>query len=175
MMGNKDATDAAFAGAKHTVSVRLYNNRITSATMEPRTCIGDYQNEAFTLYSSTQNPHGLRTILSGAVFKMPEKNLRVISPDVGGGFGMKGDTYPEDGLVLWASRKLGRPVKWVATRTESLLCDNHGRDQLISAEMAHRQSRSINYRIGGARFPVLKGIDSFVFADTPVEEGRRGR
>jgi len=136
MMGNKDATDAAFAKAKHTVSVRLYNNRITANTMEPRCCIGDYQNEAFTLHTSTQNPHGLRTILSGAVFKMPEKNLRVISPDVGGGFGMKGDTYPEDGLVLWASRKLGRPVKWVATRTESLLGDNHGRDQLISAEMA---------------------------------------
>src|SRR5262245_55009805 len=136
MMGNKDATDAAFASAKHTVSVRLYNNRITSATMEPRACIGDYQNDAFTLYTSTQNPHGLRTILSGAVFKMPEKNLRVISPDVGGGFGMKGDTYPEGGLVLWASRKLGRPVKWVATRTEAMLGDNHGRDQRISAEMA---------------------------------------
>ena len=128
MMGNKDATDAAFAKAKHTVSVRLYNNRITANTMEPRACIGDYQNEAFTLHTSSQNPHGVRGILSGAVFKMPEKDLRVIPPDVGGGFGMKGDIYPEDGLVLWASRKLGRPVKWVATRTESLLGDNHGRD-----------------------------------------------
>ncbi|OAI52147.1 carbon monoxide dehydrogenase [Betaproteobacteria bacterium SCGC AG-212-J23] len=136
MMGNKDATDAAFAKAKHTVAVRLYNNRITANTMEPRCCIGDFANDAYTLYTSSQNPHGVRGILSGAVFKMPDKNLRVISPDVGGGFGMKGDIYPEDGLVLWASRKLGRPVKWVATRTESLLGDNHGRDQLISAEMA---------------------------------------
>src|SRR2546423_2203574 len=104
--------------------------------MEPRACIGDFQNDAFTLHTSSQNPHGVRGILCGAVFKMPEIKLRVISPDVGGGFGMKGDIYPEDGLVLWASRKLGRPVKWVATRTEPMPGDNHGRDQLISAEMA---------------------------------------
>jgi carbon-monoxide dehydrogenase large subunit len=158
MMGNKDATDAAFAKAKHTVSVRLYNNRITANTMEPRCCIGDYQNEAFTLHTSTQNPHGLRTILSGAVFKMPEKNLRVISPDVGGGFGMKGDTYPEDGLVLWASRKLGRPVKWVATRTESLLGDNHGRDQLISAEMALDE----NGKILAVKAQALHAVGAYV-------------
>src|SRR4051812_32228532 len=136
MMGNKDATDAAFARAKHTVALRLYNNRITANTMEPRCCIGDFANDSYTLYTSSQNPHGVRGILCGAVLKIPDMKLRVISPDVGGGFGMKGDIYPEDGLVLWASRKLGRPVKWVATRTESLLGDNHGRDQLISAEMA---------------------------------------
>ena len=138
MMGNKEATEAAFAKAKHTVSVRLYNNRITANAMEPRSVIGDYNSadDAYTLYTSSQNPHGVRSILAGAVFKLPEIKIRVIAPDVGGGFGMKGDIYPEDGLVLWASRKLGRPVKWVATRTESLLGDNHGRDQLISAEMA---------------------------------------
>src|SRR5882762_412855 len=72
MMGNKDATDAAFAKAKHTVAVRLYNNRITANAMEPRACIGDYQNEAFTLHTSTQNPHGVRSILANAVFKLPE-------------------------------------------------------------------------------------------------------
>jgi len=136
MMGNKEATEAAFARAKHTVSVRLHNNRITASAMEPRAAIGDFSNESYTLYTSSQNPHGVRSVLAGAVFRLPETKLRVISPDVGGGFGMKGDTYPEDGLVLWASRKLGRPVKWVATRTESMLGDNHGRDQLISAEMA---------------------------------------
>src|SRR6266850_4991902 len=135
MMGNKDATDAAFAKAKHKVSVRLYNNRITANTLEPRACIGDFAGDSYTLYTSSQNPHGVRSILCGAVFNLPQIGLRVISPDVGGGFGMKGDIYPEDGLVLWASRKLRRPVKWVATRTESLLGDNHGRDQLISAEM----------------------------------------
>src|SRR5260221_7795708 len=131
MMGNKEATEKAFAGAKHTASVRLYNNRITANAMEPRACIGDFQNDAYTLHTSSQNPHGVRGILCGAVFKIPEIKLRVISPHVGGGFGMKGDIYPEDGLVLWASRKLGRPVKWVATRTASMLGDNHGRDQMI--------------------------------------------
>ncbi|HYN12960.1 MAG TPA: xanthine dehydrogenase family protein molybdopterin-binding subunit [Burkholderiales bacterium] len=138
MMGNKEATDAAFAKAKHVVSVRLYNNRLAPSAMEPRATLGDYNaaDESYTLYTSTQNPHGVRSILAGAVLKLPETKIRVVAPDVGGGFGMKGDVYPEDGLVLWASRKLGRPIKWVATRTESLLGDNNGRDQLISAEMA---------------------------------------
>ena len=138
MMGNKEATETAFAGAKHTVSIRLYNNRVSANAMEPRAALGDYDpaEESFTLHTSTQNPHGVRSILAAAVFKLPETRFRVVAPDVGGGFGMKGDTYPEDGLVLWASRRLRRPVKWTATRTESLLGDNHGRDQLINAEMA---------------------------------------
>src|SRR5882672_8493280 len=160
MMGNKDATDAAFAKAKHVVSVRLYNNRITANAMEPRACIGDYNaaDDAYTLYTSSQNPHGVRTILCGPVFHMPEIKLRVVSPDVGGGFGMKGDSYPEDGLVLWASRKLRRPVKWVATRTESLLGDNHGRDQLISAEMALDD----NGKILGIRAQALHAVGAYV-------------
>src|SRR5678815_3841190 len=85
---------------------------ITAATMEPRAAIGDYNHadDNFTLHTSSQNPHGVRGILAGAVFRLPEIKLRVISPDVGGGFGMKGDIYPEDGLVLWASKKLRRPV-----------------------------------------------------------------
>src|SRR5258706_411170 len=158
MMGNKDATEAAFARAKHTVSVRLYNNRITANAMEPRACIGDFANDAYTLHTSCQNPHGVRSILAGAVFKFPEIKLRVVSPDVGGGFGMKGDVYPEDGLVLWASRKLGRPVKWVATRTESLLGDNHGRDQLISAEMALDE----NGKILAVRAQALHAVGAYV-------------
>jgi len=158
MMGNKEATEQAFARAKHVVSVKLYNNRITANAMEPRACIGDYANEAFTLYTSSQNPHGVRSILCGAVFKLPEVRLRVISPDVGGGFGMKGDIYPEDGLVLWASRCLGRPVKWVGTRTESILTDNHGRDQLISAEMALAEDG----RILGLRAQALHAVGAYV-------------
>jgi len=160
MMGNKDATEAAFAKAKHTVSVRLYNNRITANTMEPRACLGDYNaaDDVYTLYTSSQNPHGVRTILCGPVFHMPEIKLRVVSPDVGGGFGMKGDIYPEDGLVLWASRKLGRPVKWVATRTEALLGDNHGRDQLISAEMALDD----NGKILAIRAQALHAVGAYV-------------
>jgi carbon-monoxide dehydrogenase large subunit len=158
MMGNKDATEAAFAKARHTVSVRLYNNRVSANTMEPRCCIGDFANGSFTLHTSSQNPHGVRGILASAVFRIPEIDLRVISPDVGGGFGMKGDIYPEDGLVLWASRRLGRPVKWVATRTESLLGDNHGRDQLISAEMALDE----NGKILAVRAQALHAVGAYV-------------
>src|SRR4051812_38319413 len=93
MMGNKEATEAAFAKARHTVAVKLYNNRITANAMEPRACIGDFANDSYTLHTSSQNPHGVRSILSGAVFRFSEIKLRVISPDVGGGFGMKGDIY----------------------------------------------------------------------------------
>ncbi len=160
MMGNKEATEAAFAKAKHVVSVRLYNNRITANTLEPRATLGDYNaaDDAYTLYTSSQNPHGVRSIVAGAVLKLPEIRLRVISPDVGGGFGMKGDIYPEDGLVLWASRKLGRPVKWVGTRTESILTDNHGRDQLISAQMALDE----NGKILAVRAQALHAVGAYV-------------
>jgi aerobic carbon-monoxide dehydrogenase large subunit len=158
MMGNKEATDKAFAAAKHVVSLRLYNNRISANPIEPRACIGDFANDAYTLYTSNQNPHGVRTILCGAVFRMPENKLRVISPDVGGGFGMKGDIYPEDGLVLWAARKLGRPVKWVATRTEAMLGDNHGRDQLVNAEMA----LDGNGKILAVRVQALHAVGAYV-------------
>src|SRR5260221_11625982 len=158
MMGNKEATEAAFARAKHTVAVRLYNNRITANSMEPRATIGDYSNESFTLSTSSQNPHGVRGILCTAVFKLPENRLRVVSPDVGGGFGMKGDVYPEDGLVLWASRRLGRPVKWVGTRSESMQGDNHGRDQLVNAEMALDD----NGKILAIRAQALHAVGAYV-------------
>jgi len=143
MLGNKDATDAAFAKAKHVVSLRLENNRLSANAMEPRAAIGEFANDAFTLYTSTQNPHGVRMVLAQRVFGVPETSLRVIAPDVGGGFGMKGDIYPEEGLVLWAARKLGRPVRWTATRTESLLGDDHGRDQVVHGEMALDESGKI--------------------------------
>ncbi|MCL4798635.1 MAG: xanthine dehydrogenase family protein molybdopterin-binding subunit [Burkholderiales bacterium] len=137
-LGNKDATDAAFARAKHVVKLRLENNRLSANALEPRGAIGDYSaaDDAYTLYTSTQNPHGVRTVISQAVFRMPETKLRVIAHDVGGGFGMKGDTYPEEALVLWASRRVGRPVKWAPTRSESLQNDDHGRDQVVYGEMA---------------------------------------
>jgi carbon-monoxide dehydrogenase large subunit len=138
MMGNKDATDAAFAKARHVVSVRLENNRLSANSLEPRGAIGDYDagDASFTLYTSTQNPHGVRASMAQTVFKLPETKFRVVAPDVGGGFGMKGDCYPEDALVLWASRRCGRPVKWISTRSEGLAGDGHGRDQVVHGEMA---------------------------------------
>ena len=137
-MGDGEATEASFAGAAHVVQVEVRNNRLTACSIEPRVAIGDYHagNERYTLYSSLQNPHGARTCLASAVLHVPEASLRVISPDVGGGFGMKTDPYPEDAIVLWASRRVNRPVKWVGTRSEAMMGDNHGRDQVASAEMA---------------------------------------
>jgi carbon-monoxide dehydrogenase large subunit len=136
-MGDPAATDAAFARARHVVSLRLENNRISANALEPRGAIGVWEPDGnATLYTSTQNPHGVRTTMAQKVFRQPETRFRVIAPDVGGGFGMKGDGYPEEALVLWASRRCGRPVKWTATRTESLLGDAHGRDQVVHGEMA---------------------------------------
>jgi aerobic carbon-monoxide dehydrogenase large subunit len=139
MMGNKDATDAAFAAARHVVTLKLRNNRITANSIEPRAAIGQYHpdSESYTLYSTSQNPHGTRSAVAGQVLKIPETRLRVLSPDVGGGFGMKHGGYPEDALVVWASRKVGgRPVKWVSTRVEALLGDSQGRDQVVTGELA---------------------------------------
>ena len=139
MMGSKEATDAAFGNAKHVVSVKLVNNRVNANSIEPRAAIGQYHPDSasYTLYATSQNPHGHRAHLAGDVLKVAQSKLRVISPDVGGGFGMKGAIYPEDALVLWASRRCGgRPVKWVATRSESFLGDSHGRDQIVTGELA---------------------------------------
>ena len=137
--GDAAATNAAFAAARHVVSVKLVNNRVSANSMEGRAALGQYDVAGgnYTLHTSTQDPFGIRLKLATKVFHEPVGKFRVISPDVGGGFGMKGDCYPEDVLVLWASRRLGgRPVKWVSTRAEALMGDAHGRDQVISAEMA---------------------------------------
>jgi len=137
MFGDKAATDAAFAQAAHVVSVRLHNNRLSANAMEPRVALGSYDpgSEDHTLYTSTQNPHGVRNEMAH-IFHLPETRFRVIAPDVGGGFGMKSEAYPEDALVVWASRRIGRPVKWTATRTESLMGDAHGRDHVVFGELA---------------------------------------
>jgi aerobic carbon-monoxide dehydrogenase large subunit len=136
--GDKAAADAAFAKARHVASVRLVNNRITANSIEPRCAIGAYDaaEGKYTLHTTSQDPHGVRTMLSAAVLHVPESKIRVLSPDVGGGFGMKANIYPDDVLVLWAAKRCGRPVKWTATRSESLLLDNHARDQVIYGELA---------------------------------------
>ena len=137
-MGNADAADAAFARAHHITRLSLYNNRLTAVTMEPRGCIGEYDpgTRRYTLYSSTQNVHGVRQILAHQILHVPESRIRVVARDVGGGFGMKGNVYPEEGIVVWAARRVGRPVKWIPSRSEALLGDAQGRDQNVSAELA---------------------------------------
>jgi len=162
MMGNKEATDAAFAKAKHVVILKLNNSRVSANTIEPRAAIGQYDphSESYTLYSTSQNPHGTRAHVAGDVLKIPENKLRVISPDVGGGFGMKNGNYPEDALVCWASRRCnGRPVKWVATRSESFLGDAHGRDQVVTGQLALDEKG----KILGMRANALHAMGSHLF------------
>jgi carbon-monoxide dehydrogenase large subunit len=136
MFGSKEATDAAFAAAKHVVKIRVENNRLSPVTMEPRVAIGDYNpaDDQYTLYATSQNPHGARMEMSH-IFHVPETRVRVVSPDVGGGFGLK-NIFPDDALVLWASRRIRRPVKWVATRSESMLTDHSGREMVYYGELA---------------------------------------
>ena len=137
-LGDKASTDAAFARAKHVTKLDIVNNRLVPNPMEPRAAIGDYDGgtEAFTLYTTSQNPHVARLVLSAFIGIAPEHKLRVIAPDVGGGFGSKIFIYAEETVCVWAAKKVGRPVKWVSDRTEAFLCDAHGRDHLTHAELA---------------------------------------
>ncbi len=136
--GNKAAADAAFAAAAHIVKRRYVISRVHAQFMEPRGAIGawDPREERFTLYADVQYPHRVRQMLANTIFKLPEQSIRVVAGDVGGGFGTKGWQYPEHRLVLWAARKLGRPVKWRCERSEALLADEHGRDVIADAELA---------------------------------------
>ena len=137
MFGDQAATDAAFAAAKHVVKLRVENNRLSPVSMEPRVAIGDYDaaEDFTTLYTASQNPHGVRMELSH-IFHQPENKFRVVSPDVGGGFGLKGGPFPDEALVAWAARKLRRPVKWLATRSESMQTDHHAREMVYYGELA---------------------------------------
>jgi aerobic carbon-monoxide dehydrogenase large subunit len=167
MIGNREATDAAFAKAHRVISLKLNNNRITANSIEPRAAIGQYDpgSDSYTLYSTSQNPHGTRSAVAGQVLKIPETKLRVISPDVGGGFGMKFGGYPEDALVVWASRRVGgRPVKWISTRSEALLGDTQGRDQIVTGELALDE----NGKILGLRVNALHAMGSHVFGAAMV-------
>ncbi len=137
-LGNKDAAETAFADAAHTVSINLTNNRLAPVAMEPRAlnAMYDQRDDRYTLYITSQNPHGLRMTLAAVIGLAPEHKLRVISEDVGGGFGSKAFNYSEEVICTWASRLLGRPIKWTADRSEAFLTDAHGRDQRVSAELA---------------------------------------
>jgi len=134
--GERAAVDRAFAGAAHVTKLSLHYPRVTANTIEPRAVVAFREaGQRFTLRSTTQTPFRLREIVSD-VMGIPELDLRIVSPDVGGGFGMKSQVYPEDVLVLWAARKLDRPVKLVMERSDGLLVDAHGRHQLVEAELA---------------------------------------
>jgi len=133
--GDAAAVDAAFARAAHVTKIDLVNHRIAGAAIEPRAVIGVPEPAGFTLYTATQVPHHVRRLVTEQL-GLPEGAIRVVSPDVGGGFGYKGKHYPEETVVAWAARRLGRPVKWVASRNESFLSDNQARDHATQAALA---------------------------------------
>src|ERR1700677_187890 len=137
-IGDKAVVDVVFAGAHKIVRLDLTNNRLIPNAMEPRAAIGDYDVNSgeYTLYTTSQNPHVIRLLMGAFVLHIPESKLRVVAPDVGGGFGSKIYHYAEEAIVTWAARKVRRPVKWTAERTESFMSDAHGRDHVSTAEMA---------------------------------------
>ncbi len=137
-IGNDKAeVDAAMAASHHVTTLDFVNQRLAPNAMEPRAYIGDYDGvyDRYTLYTSTQNPHLIRLLMCAFVLGLPENKVRVVGPDVGGGFGSKIYHYTEEALVTLASKKIGRPVKWTETRSEAFLTDAHGRDHVSKAEM----------------------------------------
>ena len=159
-VGDAKATDAAFARAARVVTLELLNNRVVVNSMEPRNAIGDYDAASgrATLTTATQGPHFVRDPLAEIVLKIPKEKLRLITPNVGGGFGMKAFVYPEHALVLWAARKIGRPVKWQEDRSEGFVSDNQGRDHATRAELA----LDARGRFLGLRVSVLANVGAYL-------------
>jgi carbon-monoxide dehydrogenase large subunit len=137
-IGDAAAVDDAFAAAAHVVDIDIVNTRLIPNAIEPRAAIGDYDSgkDEYTLYTTSQNPHVIRLLMGAYVLNIPEHKLRVVAPDVGGGFGSKIAHYAEEAIVTWASRRVKRPVKWTADRSESFMSDAHGRDHVSHAELA---------------------------------------
>jgi carbon-monoxide dehydrogenase large subunit len=137
-LGDKAVVDDVFAKAAKVARIELVNNRLIPNAMEPRAALGEYNRATgdYTLTTTSQNPHVIRLLMGAFVLKLPEAKLRVIAPDVGGGFGSKIYHYAEEAIVTWAARKVDRAVKWTAERTESFMTDAHGRDHVSVAEMA---------------------------------------
>jgi carbon-monoxide dehydrogenase large subunit len=136
--GDKAATDAAFTKAAHVTKLSFSNNRLIPNALEPRAANASYDRgaDAYTLYVSNQNPHVERLLMTAFVLGLSEHKVRVVSPDVGGGFGSKIYLYAEETALVWASKRVGRPIKWTAERSESFLSDAHGRDHVTTAELA---------------------------------------
>ncbi|MEO3433143.1 xanthine dehydrogenase family protein molybdopterin-binding subunit [Inquilinus sp. CAU 1745] len=159
-LGNQAETEAAFASAHHVTKLDIVNNRLVPNAIEPRAAIGDYDSgsDGFTLYTTSQNPHVARLVLSAFVGIAPEHKLRVIAPDVGGGFGSKIFIYAEETACVWAAKKVGRPVKWTGDRSEAFLADAHGRDHVTTAQLAMDQDG----RITGMKVHTIANLGAYL-------------
>ncbi|MBO0711213.1 MAG: xanthine dehydrogenase family protein molybdopterin-binding subunit [Acetobacteraceae bacterium] len=161
--GDRRATDEAFARAAHVVRRRYVVTRVHAQYMEPRGAIGSYEpsENRLTLYADVNYPHRVRNMLADKVFRLPESQVRVVCQDVGGGFGAKGWQYVDHRLTLWAARKLGRPVKWKCERSEVILADEHGRDNIGDIELALDKDG----KFLGLRLSMLASIGAYIASD----------
>jgi carbon-monoxide dehydrogenase large subunit len=165
-LGDKDAAEAAFATAAHVLKRRYVITRVHAQFMEPRGALGLYDpaEQRYTLFADCQYPHRVRNMLADSVFRIPESRMRVIANDVGGGFGAKGWQYVEHRLVLWAAKKLGCPVKWSCERSEAILADEHGRDNVSDVEIA----LAGDGRILGLRITITCNIGAYIGSDRNI-------
>ena len=163
--GGAAATDRAFAAAHHVTRLDLRISRVSANPMEPRTATGAYDagEDTYTLHAGTQAPHKVRSELAEHQFGISAHRIRLVSPDVGGAFGMKGSPYPEYALVLWAARRTGRVVRWTATRSESFLSDYHARDQVTQVALALDKDGMFL----GLRVRVLANLGAYLAFNTP--------
>ncbi|MCC0000399.1 MAG: xanthine dehydrogenase family protein molybdopterin-binding subunit [Methylobacteriaceae bacterium] len=161
--GNKAKTDAAFASAARIICRRYVISRVHAQYMEPRGALGVYDatEDHYTLYADCQYPHRVRQMLANSVFRVPESKIRIVAGDVGGGFGTKGWQYVEHRLVLWASKKLGRPVKWTCERSEAVLADEHARDSVSDIELA----LDADNKFIGLRLNLIANTGAYVGSD----------
>ena len=165
-VGDRRAVDSAFAKADHVVRHKTVINRVTANSMEPRGCLAEYDRDQdrYTIRCTVQSVHGTRAALADRIFKLPHHQFRVICDNMGGGFGMKGGCYPEYGLSLWASEVIGRPVRWVAERSEGLMSDEQGRGSVIDTELAlDRDGRFL-----ALRTEWKAGIGAYYSTDRPT-------
>ena len=161
--GDRAAVDAAFARAAHVVTRRYVITRVHAQYMEPRGALGVYDpgEDRYTLHADVQYPHRVRQVLAGSIFRVPEQRVRVVAGDIGGAFGTKGWQYPEHRLVLWAARKLGRPVKWRCERREAIMADEHARDVISEAALALDAAG----RFLGLRVRTVANVGAYVSSD----------
>jgi carbon-monoxide dehydrogenase large subunit len=164
--GDDAATAAGFDKAVHVTRRRYPISRVSANTIEPRGCVGSYdaRSARYTLYAGLQAPHGVRRDLAENIFGQPEHKFRVVARDVGGSFGMKGGTYLEYVLVLWASKRIGRPVKWICDRSEAFTSDNHARDNVSEAALALDE----NGRFLALRVSTIVNVGAYLASNAPV-------
>ena len=161
-LGDESATASALDSAAKIVELTVTNNRVIPNAMEPRAAVAEYDetNESYTLYTTSQNPHLTRLVMAAFMLQIPESKLHVVAPDVGGGFGSKIYIYPEEAVCTWATKKLRRPIKWTAERSEAFLGDAHGRDHVNKVKIGLDQ----NNKIVGLRVDTLANIGAYLSA-----------